>query len=85
MVVRGTSAYLSQIDGEQSTAARQAEARRRHLARKRAQTQDTSALVARIGSPPPVAGRKHEPVQTDIFLEEVDPSIPTIYHSSVIP
>ncbi|XP_076684799.1 radial spoke head protein 3 isoform X2 [Andrena cerasifolii] len=72
-VVRGSTYATAQvlIDGEQSTAARQAEARRRHLARKRAQTQDTSTLVARIGSPPPVAGRKHEPVQTDIFLEEL--------------
>ncbi|XP_072765814.1 radial spoke head protein 3 homolog B isoform X3 [Anoplolepis gracilipes] len=59
------------IDGEQSIAARQAEARRRHLARKRAQIQACRALVARTGSPPPVPGRKHEPVQTEIFLEEL--------------
>ncbi|XP_018300344.1 radial spoke head protein 3 homolog A isoform X1 [Mycetomoellerius zeteki] len=59
------------IDGEQSIAARQAEARRRHLARKRAQMQTCRALVARSGSPPPVPGRKHEPVQTEIFLEEL--------------
>ncbi|KMQ94636.1 radial spoke head protein 3-like protein [Lasius niger] len=59
------------IDGEQSIAARQAEARRRHLARKRAQMQACRALVARTGSPPPVPGRKHEPVQTEIFLEEL--------------
>ncbi|XP_011873030.1 PREDICTED: radial spoke head protein 3 homolog isoform X2 [Vollenhovia emeryi] len=59
------------IDGEQSIAARQAEARRRHLARKRAQVQACRTLVARTGSPPPVPGRKHEPVQTDIFLEEL--------------
>ncbi|XP_029675481.1 radial spoke head protein 3 homolog isoform X1 [Formica exsecta] len=59
------------IDGEQSIAARQAEARRRHLARKRAQMQACKALVARTGSPPPVPGRKHEPVQTEIFLEEL--------------
>lgn len=64
--------YPTQIDGEQSIAARQAEARRRHLARKRAQAQATKALVMRIGSPPPVPGRKHEPVQTDVFLEEVN-------------
>lgn len=62
----------TQIDGEQSIAARQAEARRRHLARKRAQAQATKALVMRIGSPPPVPGRKHEPVQTEVFLEEVN-------------
>ncbi|XP_012538107.1 radial spoke head protein 3 homolog isoform X2 [Monomorium pharaonis] len=58
------------IDGEQSIAARQAEARRRHLARKRAQVQACRAL-ARTGSPPPVPGRKHEPVQTETFLEEL--------------
>ena len=63
--------HLSQIDGEQSIAARQAEARRRNLARKRAQVQATKALVARVGSPPPVPGRKHEPVQTEVYLEEV--------------
>jgi len=34
--------------------------------------QTYKALVARSGSPPPVAGRKHEPVQTEIFLEEVN-------------
>ncbi|XP_011336500.1 radial spoke head protein 3 homolog isoform X2 [Ooceraea biroi] len=70
-VARG-SAFASVptlIDGEQSIAARQAEARRRHLARKRAQT--TRALVTRMGSPPPVPGRKHEPVQTEVFLEEL--------------
>lgn len=63
--------HLAQIDGEQSIAARQAEARRRNLARKRAQAQATKALVARAGSPPPVPGRKHEPVQTEVYLEEV--------------
>jgi len=50
-------------------AARQAEARRKCLTRKRIQV--ARALVARIGSPPPVTGRKHEPVQTELFLEEV--------------
>ncbi|XP_017790137.1 PREDICTED: LOW QUALITY PROTEIN: radial spoke head protein 3 homolog B [Habropoda laboriosa] len=72
-VVRG-STFTSPpvlIDGEQSIAARQAEARRRNLARKRAQAQATKALVARAGSPPPVPGRKHEPVQTEVYLEEL--------------
>ncbi|XP_025268152.1 radial spoke head protein 3 homolog isoform X2 [Camponotus floridanus] len=59
------------IDGEQSIAARQAEAKRRYLARKRAQMQACRALVTRTGSPPPVPGRKHEPVQTETFLEEL--------------
>ncbi|XP_076164110.1 radial spoke head protein 3 isoform X3 [Ptiloglossa arizonensis] len=72
-VVRGSTFATAPtlIDGEQSIAARQAEARRRHLARKRAQAQATKAHVARIGSPPPVPGRKHEPVQTEVFLEEL--------------
>ncbi|XP_032691644.1 radial spoke head protein 3 homolog isoform X4 [Odontomachus brunneus] len=72
-VARGTTcaSVPALIDGEQSIAARQAEARRRHLARKRAQAQTTKALVMRIGSPPPVPGRKHEPVQTEVFLEEL--------------
>lgn len=25
----------------------------------------------RLGSPPPVSGRRHEPVQTDLYLEEI--------------
>ncbi|XP_043259798.1 radial spoke head protein 3 homolog B [Colletes gigas] len=72
-VVRGSTfaAPPILIDGEQSIAARQAEARRRHLARKRAQAQATKSLVARLGSPPPVPGRKHEPVQTEVYLEEL--------------
>ncbi|XP_031825948.2 radial spoke head protein 3 isoform X1 [Nomia melanderi] len=72
-VVRGSTfaAAPTLIDGEQSIAARQAEARRRHLARKRAQAQATKALILRAGSPPPVPGRKHEPVQTEVFLEEL--------------
>ncbi|XP_050593057.1 radial spoke head protein 3 homolog [Bombus affinis] len=72
-VVRGSTFATPPIliDGEQSIAARQAEARRRNLARKRAQAQATKALVARAGSPPPVPGRKHEPVQTEVYLEEL--------------
>ncbi|CAK9817385.1 Radial spoke head protein 3 homolog [Anthophora plagiata] len=72
-VIRGSTftAPPVLIDGEQSIAARQAEARRRNLARKRAQAQATKALVARAGSPPPVPGRKHEPVQTEVYLEEL--------------
>ncbi|OAD60490.1 Radial spoke head protein 3 like protein [Eufriesea mexicana] len=72
-VVRG-STYATPpilIDGEQSITSRQAEARRRNLARKRAQALATKALVARAGSPPAVPGRKHEPVQTEVYLEEL--------------
>ncbi|KAI4501292.1 hypothetical protein M0802_003665 [Mischocyttarus mexicanus] len=66
----GNIMYDRRIDGEQSIAARQAEARRRHLARKRGQVQ--ICRVIRSGSPPPeVPGRKHEPVQTEFYLEEL--------------
>ncbi|XP_043491893.1 radial spoke head protein 3 homolog isoform X2 [Polistes fuscatus] len=70
-VIRGSTfaAPPALIDGEQSIAARQAEARRRHLARKRAQAQ--ICRVIRSGSPPAVPGRKHEPVQTEFYLEEL--------------
>ncbi|XP_015591817.1 radial spoke head protein 3 homolog B isoform X2 [Cephus cinctus] len=72
-VIRGSTFASAPvlIDGEQSQAARQAEARRRQLARKRAQAQASRALMLRAGSPPPVPGRKHEPVQTEVFLEEL--------------
>lgn len=60
----------TQEDRGPSMAAKQAEARRRHLARKCAQA--ARALATRMGSPPPVPGRKHEPVQTELFLEEVN-------------
>lgn len=56
---------------DQSQAARQAEARRRQVERKKCQLQSSRATLLRIGTPPPVAGRKHEPVQTELFLEEV--------------
>ena len=60
-----------QIDGEHSQAARHAEAKRKQIARKRAQAQAARSMMMRIGSPPPVPGRKHEPVQTELYLEEV--------------
>ncbi|XP_049794561.1 radial spoke head protein 3 homolog [Schistocerca nitens] len=70
-VVRGSTFAQHPIptDGE-SQAARQAEVRRRALARKRAHAQQ-GRLGLRIGSPPPVAGRKHETVQTSAYLEEI--------------
>ncbi|CAD6208306.1 GSCOCG00003315001-RA-CDS [Cotesia congregata] len=72
-VVRGsTYASASNIaDCEQSEAARQAEARRKQIYKKRAQIQATRSMMMRISSPPPVPGRKHEPVQTDLYLEEL--------------
>ncbi|XP_074102305.1 radial spoke head protein 3 isoform X2 [Cotesia typhae] len=71
-VVRGsTYASASNIaDCEQSEVARQAEARRKQIYKKRSQIQATRSMMMRISSPPPVPGRKHEPVQTDLYLEE---------------
>ncbi|KAJ8936156.1 hypothetical protein NQ314_012471, partial [Rhamnusium bicolor] len=57
-------------DGE-SAAARAAEARRRSIARRKAKNQQIKASQLRLGSPPPVAGRKHERVQTENYLEEL--------------
>ncbi|XP_054263593.1 radial spoke head protein 3 homolog [Macrosteles quadrilineatus] len=54
-----------------SQAARQAEARRRSMARRKAQGQQTRAMRLRIGTPPPVEGRQHEVVQTDQYMEEL--------------
>ena len=41
------------------------------MARKKAQTQQLRGAQLRLMSPPPVAGRRHEPVQTDKYLEEL--------------
>lgn len=57
--------------GTESQAARQAEARRRSIARRKAQGQQTRALRLRLGTPPPVDGRQHETIQTENYLEEV--------------
>lgn len=63
--------FLS-IQGEQeSAAARATEARRRALARRKAQKQQIRGADLRLRSPPPVAGRRHEPVQTCNYLEEL--------------
>ncbi|XP_023708505.1 uncharacterized protein DDB_G0292186, partial [Cryptotermes secundus] len=66
----GYAKLLSQTDGE-SQVARQQEARRRALARRRAQGQQTRNARRRLRTPPPVAGRKHENVQTERYLEEI--------------
>ncbi|KAG5889077.1 hypothetical protein JTB14_004921 [Gonioctena quinquepunctata] len=58
-----------QGDGE-SGAARAAEAKRRSMARKKAKSQFKSSQL-RLGSPPVVQGRKHEKVQTEVYLEEI--------------
>ncbi|XP_057326636.1 radial spoke head protein 3 homolog isoform X2 [Microplitis mediator] len=72
-VVRGsTLASASNLaDYEQSQAARQAEARRKQLSKKRAQIQATRSMMMKMSTPPPVPGRKHEPVQTELYLEEL--------------
>ncbi|KAK0160596.1 hypothetical protein PV328_007990 [Microctonus aethiopoides] len=71
-VVRGsTFASASIIADEQAqAAARHAEARRKQLSKKRSQISSRSMML-RLPSPPPVLGRKHEPVQTDLYLEEL--------------
>ncbi|KAK5646117.1 hypothetical protein RI129_004581 [Pyrocoelia pectoralis] len=69
-------------EGEaESAAARATEARRRALARRKAQKQQIRGAQLRIGSPPPVPGRKHEPVQTELYLEEIwnNPPVNDIY------
>ncbi|KAJ8985578.1 hypothetical protein NQ317_011542 [Molorchus minor] len=64
---------LSQNQGDgESAAARAAEAKRRAMARVRARKQqEAKANRLRLGSPPLVPGRKHERVQTELYLEEL--------------
>ncbi|XP_053602980.1 radial spoke head protein 3 homolog isoform X1 [Plodia interpunctella] len=52
-------------DGAESQAARAARTRRRALARKAA------AARLRPGTPPPAPGRRHHPIQTEYYLEEL--------------
>ncbi|KAF5288598.1 hypothetical protein FQA39_LY15377 [Lamprigera yunnana] len=71
-VARGSNfAHPMQTGEAESAAARAAEARRRALARRKAQKQQIRAAQLRIGSPPPIPGRRHEPVQTELYLEEI--------------
>lgn len=67
-VVRG-SAFASHPhaagDGAESAAARAARTRRRALARRAA------AARLRPGTPPPAPGRRHHPIQTEYYLEEL--------------
>ncbi|KAJ8672456.1 hypothetical protein QAD02_003715, partial [Eretmocerus hayati] len=72
-IVRGSTFAIPPvlICNERSQAARQAEARKRQVMRKHAQLQSVRATLVRIGTPPPVPRRKHEPVQTELFLEEL--------------
>lgn len=41
------------------------------MARRKAKNQQIRATQLRLGSPPAVAGRKHEKVQTELYLEEI--------------
>lgn len=41
------------------------------MARTKAKEQQIRGINLRLGSPPPVAGRKHEPIQTENYLEEI--------------
>ncbi|XP_012274838.1 radial spoke head protein 3 homolog B [Orussus abietinus] len=68
-VVRGSTFASAPIliDPDRSYA----DAKRKHMARKRAQSQAARSSAMRLGSPPPVPGRKHEPIQTEMFLEEL--------------
>ncbi|CAG2053246.1 unnamed protein product [Timema podura] len=70
-VIRGSTFAQHPIptDEGETQAARQHEARRRALARRRAQA-DQYKNKGR-GTPPPVTGRRHENVQTEKFLEEL--------------
>lgn len=47
------------------------------MARRKAQKQQARAAQLRLGSPPPVPGRKHERVQTESYLEALfnDPPV----------
>ncbi|CAG9768688.1 unnamed protein product [Ceutorhynchus assimilis] len=63
---------LSRDEGDgDSGASRVAEARRRALARRKAKNQHYKPNQLRLGSPPPVAGRRHETIQTEVYLEEL--------------
>lgn len=72
-VARGSNYAIqpSQVGDGESAAARAAEARRRAMARRKAQTQQLRGAQLRLSSPPPVQGRKHEQIQTELYLEEL--------------
>lgn len=78
-VRRGSNFAQPPMGGEgESAAARAAEARRRSLARAKAKRQQIRGAQLRLGSPPPVPGRRHEPVQTDQYLEEIFNNPPVV-------
>ncbi|XP_060518707.1 radial spoke head protein 3 homolog isoform X2 [Cylas formicarius] len=70
-VFRGSNFAQQHAGDGESAAARAAEARRRALARRKAKNQHYNNSRLRLGSPPPVAGRRHENIQTEHYLEEL--------------
>jgi len=57
--------------GKESSAVREAEARRRAMARKKAIDYQTRALRFHLGAPKLPRGRQNVDIQTDVHLEEV--------------
>jgi len=57
--------------GKESPAAREAEARRRAMARKKAIDYQTRAMRLHLGAPKLPRGRQNVDIQTDVHLEEV--------------
>ncbi|CAH1388620.1 unnamed protein product [Nezara viridula] len=82
-VVRGPSYVHHPIPTQtaESQASRQAEARRRSMARRRAQTQRARNLRLRMGTPPPVEGRKHKHLQTHEYLEDLYDNPPEVHEA----
>ncbi|XP_066144022.1 radial spoke head protein 3 homolog B isoform X6 [Euwallacea fornicatus] len=70
-VFRGSNFAPQHMGDGESGAARAAEARRRALARRKAKNQHIKSSNLRLGSPPPVPGRRHENIQTETYLEEL--------------
>ncbi|XP_030748590.1 radial spoke head protein 3 homolog [Sitophilus oryzae] len=70
-VFRGSNFSQQHLGDGESAAARAAEARRRALARRKAKNQHYRSSQLRLGSPPPVTGRRHETIQTEDYLEEL--------------
>lgn len=62
--------YDSFLQAEYDPLDRAAELRRRQILRKKNLSQRNQRNV--LGTPPPVKGRKHEDVQTDRYLEELE-------------
>ncbi|XP_063975798.1 radial spoke head protein 3 homolog [Diachasmimorpha longicaudata] len=64
-VVRGCALAASMLEGEQLPC------KKKLMSKKRTQQHASRSMMLRIRSPPPIPGRKHEPVQTEVYLEEL--------------